>query len=182
MKLKLIRLGIFLLNAFIVSLIIIAALLVVLFTSATYSSYKRSGSLDLTKFGHSQDSLRMSLSSHIGIELTGDIVIENARTAGRGRNGVWYEISFEPSKSLQLKEMLLQKEYKEVRFPEGRPEFRKNAISIQLARIPKSITSWWNAARLEKTTMFVSRLHDNNIECFLNEEEGILLIWIVDYR
>jgi len=145
-----------------------------------WSMYKDERGYDLIKAGKSQADLRAEIDRQTDIKLTESNVVIHAYKTGSFRGSTrWYEISFDPKRSEQMKAMLLEKGY------EIGSEFKMKFFIDSLREPPnrdnpKGIAKWWTIARFENTTMFIREQYSRpkSIECFLDEEQGILFIRI----
>ena len=84
---------------------------------------------------------------------------------------IWYEVTFDPEKSDAMKVALLADEYKI-----ETEERLKQYIAYDLQYTPRKIAKWWKIDDQKKFTMHTHRGRVYRTECFLNEEQGILLI------
>jgi len=132
---------------------------------------------DLIKIGWSQADLRSKIEGLTAIELTESEVIKKAWIDGAKDTRYWIEVSFDPKKSQQIREMLLREGYEIPKVEYGSDGFVYRAPSPP-PRAPKKISDWWTPDKLEKTTIFsCSQPRSRSYtRCFINEEEGILFI------
>ena len=164
-------------KVFFITLAVIAVLVSGLIGWFLWSFYTWGEPKDLIKAGKSQVELRARIHHSTGIELTENDSIKNAWMWGARDASYCYEVPFDPEKSDQLRKKLLREGFVEVpRLTEDEQEKYDFTIYMQ-TQVPKHIATWWNAERLEKTTIF-NRGEYNACypTCFLDKEQGILFI------